>query len=412
MKKALSLILASLMAFTLTACGGNATDDNPEANTPAADTSADSDTKTDDADKDSSDAFTGEVVFGVVAPITGKNSMVGEYIVNGANMAADEINAAGGINGCKLTLVFEDEVDTQQTSVNAASKIMEYDNLAAFFGSTYSGNCIAASPVVLENQTLMFAGSAAISIANENNPYIWLVRTTDNYVASSLGDAAVDNLQMKNPAILFCTNNYGVGVKDQLVPYLAGLGCEVPDKQIFGFDASEQNFSPIITMIQESGADGLIAIGDQMPAALICQQMDAAGLDIPRIGSSSWASAVCRENAGASADGWYGIADWTVEVTTSSGKAFADKYVELYGADSDMPAVTVYDSIYLFKEACEQAGTTEDKDAIRAALADIKDYPGAMTTYTAAENQTLGTSLYLTFNQDGKATMAGLMNID
>ncbi len=404
MTKKIALLVAMLMLLVaMSACAPAA-----EVATPAPAESAGTAEEAAPAETE----FKGEVVFGVVAPITGNNSMVGEYITNGANMAADEINAAGGINGYKLSLVFEDEVDTQQASVNAASKIMEYDDIVAFFGSTYSGNCIAASPIVKENGILMFAGSAALSIAKEENPYIWLVRTTDNYVASSLGKAAVNNLGMKNPAILYCTNNYGVGVKDQLVPYLASAGFTVPESQIFGFDADEQNFSAILTLIQESGADGLIAIGDQMPAALICQQMDAAGMDIPRIGSSSWASAVCRTNAGASADGWYGIADWTIEVTTETGKAFADKYLELYGADSDMPAVTVYDSIYLFKAACEKAGTVTDGNAIRAALAETKDYPGAMTTYTAADNQTLGTTLYLTFNEGGKATMADLISID
>ena len=216
---------------------------------------------------------------------------------------------------------------------------------------------------------------------------------------------------MKSPAILYCTNNYGNGVMTQLVECLKNKGYEIPDNMVFGFDAEEKNFTPIITQIQNSQADGLIAIGDQMPAALICQQMDAAGLDIPRIGSSSWASAVCRTNAGAAADGWYGVADWTIEATTEEGQTFAKTYLDQYGADSDMPAVCCYDAIHLFKKACELANSTTDIESINNALFEVQDYHGAMSTYTAAENRTLGTTQFLTYNQDQKATMAGLLSI-
>lgn len=161
----------------------------------------------------------------------------------------------------------------------------------------------------------------------------------------------------------------------------------------------------MISQIQNSDVDGLIAIGNQMPAAVICQQIDAAGLTIPLIGSSSWASAVCRQNAGASADGWHAVADWTVEVSTDEGKAFATEYKDTYSADSDMPAVAAYDSIMLFKKACEIAKTTTDKEAINNALKEIKDYKGAMSTYTYSDNHCFSTSQFLTVNKGGLATM-------
>ncbi len=72
-----------------------------------------------------------------------------------------------------------------------------------------------------------------------------------------------------------------------------------------------------------------------------------------------------------------------------------------------MPAVAVYDSIMLFKKACEIAKTTADKEAINNALKEIKDYKGAMSTYTYSENHCFSTSQFLTVNKDGLATMVG-----
>lgn len=349
--------------------------------------------------------FDGSVTFGVVAPITGTNKMVGEYVVNGAKLALKDINAAGGINGKELKLVYEDEVDNQQASVNAMVKIMNYPDVVAFFGSTYSANCIAASPNVLEKKITMFAGGSSANIPKKGNPYVWQARMTDDQSGVLLAKAATENLKMKNPAILYSTESFGTGLRDQTLKALKTLGIAVADKNQFGFVNDEKNFAPLISQIQNSGADGLIAIGNQMPAAVICQQIDAAGLTIPMIGSSSWASAVCRQNAGATADGWHAVADWTVEVSTDEGKAFAKEYKDTYSADSDMPAVTAYDSIMLFKKACEIAKTTTDKESINNALKEIKDYKGAMSTYTYAENHCFSTSQFLTLNKDGLATM-------
>lgn len=401
-RKLYAFVLAAVITL-ITGCSTTA----PEAptNTAAGTSASTRETGQAGDDTGASDGFDGSVTFGVVAPITGTNKMVGEYVVNGAELAAGEINASGGILGKELKLVFEDEVDNLQSSVNAMVKIMNYPDIAAFFGSTYSANCIAAAPNVLEKRITMFAGGSSANIPLENNPYIWQARMTDDQSGVLLAKAATENLKMEKPAILYSTDSFGTGLKDQTVKALSSLGIQVSESSLYAFVIDEKNFSPIITQIQNSDADGLIAIGHQMPAAVICQQVDAAGLDIPLLGSSSWASAVCRENAGDSANGWYAVADWTVEVTTPEGQAFALTYKDTYGADSDMPAVTAYDSIMLFKKACETAGTVTDTEAINNALKEIKDYKGAMSTYTYGDNRCFSTSQFLTFNENGLATM-------
>jgi len=397
--KLMALLLAVVLTLTLAACGGGSKTPSDSGQEPSSSETEQKETN------ETTKIFDGEIVFGVVAPITGTNKMVGEYVVNGAELAAKHINEKGGILGKELKLVFEDEVDNLQASVNAMTKIMNYPEVVGFFGSTYSSYVIGASPIVLEKKIPMMAGGSSANIPKENNPYIWQVRMTDDQSGLLLAKAATENLKMKNPAILFITDSFGTGLKDQTIDALKTFGIEVPDSMLFGFTAEEKNFTPLLTQIQNSGADGLIAIGHQMPAALICQQVEAVGLDMPLLGSSSWASAVCRTNAGDSANGWYAVADWTVEVTTEEGKAFAQAYQQAYNMESDMPAVTVYDSIMLFKKACEIANTTTDKEAINEAFKQIKDFKGAMSTYTYAENRCFSTSQFLTVNKDGKATM-------
>ncbi|MCC8190253.1 MAG: ABC transporter substrate-binding protein [Planctomycetes bacterium] len=353
------------------------------------------------------------VTFGVVAPLTGNNIMVGDFVRNGALLAQKHINERGGILGKKLELVFEDEVDTLQTSVNAMTKILNYPEVVAFFGSTYSSNCIAISPVVAEKKIPMLAGGSSANIPKERNDFIWQARMTDDNSGILLAKAAVESIGMKKPAIIFISESFGTGLKDQTVAALANLGITVDENDIYAHNPDEKQFGPIISQIMHSDADGIIGITHQMPAAVLCMQVEAAGVDLPLLGSSSFASVVCRETAGEAADDWYGVADWTPEVDTDSGKAFAQAYRTEYAGkpDSDMPAVTAYDSVMLFAEACRIAGTTEDPVAINEGFKQIKAYPGAMSTYTPNDDHCFATSQFLTVNEDGLATLKEIVYV-
>jgi ABC-type branched-subunit amino acid transport system substrate-binding protein len=308
--------------------------------------------------------------------------------------------------GKELKIVFEDEVDNLQASVNAMTKLMNYPEVVAFFGSTYSAYCIAASPIILQNKITMFAGGSSANIPKENNPYVWQVRMTDDQSGVLMAKAA-QAVGMKNPAILHIADSFGTGLMTQTVSALKTLGIEVPESNVYAHNPDEKQFSPILTQILNSDADGLIGISHQMPASVICMQASAAGIDIPLLGSSSFASVVCRETAKEAADGWMGVADWTPDVTTPAGKAFSEAYrAEFQGQpDSDMPAVTAYDSLILFAEACKLANTTTDREAINNALYKIKAYDGAMSTYTYNDNHCFSTSQFLTVNDKGRAVL-------
>lgn len=408
-KRAFFAIVLAVALVVMPACSTTAPEppssSAPTSPAPASSAPASSAASSEQSSTADAGSFDGTVTFGVVAPMTGTNIMVGDYVVNGAKMAAKHINENGGILGKELKLVFEDEVDNLQASVNAMTKIMEYEEVVAFFGSTYSSYCIGVSPAVLEKKIPMFAGGSSANIPKENNPYVWQVRMTDDQTGKLVAKALTEVLGAKNPAIMFVSDSFGQGLQEQTVAALAELGITVPESNLYGYASEEVNYSPLITQIQNSDVDSVFAISHQMPAAIICQQVDAAGLDIPKIGSSSYASVVCRENAGTASDDWYSITDWTVNVTTDAGKAFASAYLEEYGMESDMPAVTAYDSIMVFAKACEIAGTTEDREAINDALYKIENFPGAMSTYSYAENHCFATTQFLTQNKDGLANM-------
>jgi branched-chain amino acid transport system substrate-binding protein len=189
---------------------------------------------------------------------------------------------------------------------------------------------------------------------------------------------------------------------------LKKLGLEIPESSIFAIPEEESNYAPYLAQVKAGGFDGLLVFSNQLPAAVICQQADLEGIDpseFPCVGSTSFCSNVCISNAGASANGWYSVADWVPGGVTDTAGTFEKAYNEAYKEPSDLPAVIVYDAVYLIKKACELAGTTEDKEAINAALQQIKDYPGAVSNFSYFEDHSFATALGITQNVNQEAQM-------
>ena len=392
---ALILVFALLAAFTA-GCAKQASDSNNQ-NTPAP-------TQQSPAESKNPQEEGGVIKIGIIAPMTGTNKLVGEYTMNGAKMAQEEINAAGGILGHKIEFVIGDEVDNMQDSVNATTKLLSDDSITAIIGSLYSQYCIAVMPSVADAKIPYFASGSSSGVSKQNNPYTWQVRPIDTFQGVTLASFAVNKLNMKNPAIMYSTQSTFASLSEQVQIALKDLGIEITEKNLFGFPEEEINYDPYFQQILAGGYDGIIALSNQMPAALICQQAEIAGVNpdkIPLLGSTSFCSNVCITNAGSAADGWYSVADWVPGGANERGAEFEKAYVAKYNAPSDLPAATYYDALYVIKEAAEKAGSI-DREALNNGLKQVKAFPGAISAFSYFEDHVFATALGITQNISGK----------
>ena len=401
MKKLRYALAMMLVLALLAACGGGG--GTKTTATPAPESGGDTATETTPAPAEEG----GVIKIGLITPVTGTNKLVGEYTQNGAKLAQDAINASGGILGKQIEIVVGDEVDNMQDSVNATSMLLSQDDIAAIIGSLYSQYCIAVMPNVLDAKVPYFASGSSSGVSLENNPYTWQVRPIDTFQGVTLAEVAVNELGMTNPAILYSTQSTFASLAEQTQIALENMGIEISDSNLFGFPEEETNYAPYFAQVLAGDYDGMLVMSNQMPAALICQQAEIAGIDVnefPSLGSTSFCSNVCITNAGDSANGWYSVADWAPGGSTEAGAAFEKLYSDTYGTASDLPAAVAYDSIYLIKEACEKMGAT-DRESINKGLEMIKMYPGAISTFSYFEDHVFATSLGITKNVDGKPTM-------
>ena len=210
MKKICSVLMAIVMLFTLVACGNNAANSgNSGGNNAGGDGAAEG----------------GTVKIGLVTAVTGSNSLVGEESTEGAQLAVDQINAAGGVNGQQLELVITDEVDNLEMSVLATQELLADDEIMGIIGSLYSQYCIAVMPAVEETGMPYFAMGSSSGVSNEKNAYTWQVRPLDTAQGAVLADYVVNELGCTKPAIMHSTHSALQSLADQTIAagqYLSG----------------------------------------------------------------------------------------------------------------------------------------------------------------------------------------------
>lgn len=414
MKKRVIAAMMAVLLVAMTGCSAQKVDTAAEgtegeetAETAQSEETADAGASTSQEDYDSLEGIT----IGLTAAQSGSNKTIGQFVINGAQLAIDEINAAGGVLGKQLNLVIEDEGESSQTAVNAVNKLLSRSDVSAIMGPTTSSYCLAASPFVEEKQIPFVAGGSSANIPLEGNPYMWQNRMTDDQSGLIMATACVETLGISNPAIMYSTESFGTGLKDQTVAALADMGIEVDESNIYGFNADEKQFSPILTQILNSDVDGIIAACHTNPASLIVAQANDVGIDLPCIGSNAFSSIVCREAAGELADGWYSITDWTENGQSGKAAEFAEAYRAAYDAESDLVSVAAYDQVYILADAIERAGSAAPQ-AINDALGTISDLEGAMSVYTYHDTHCLSTSQMLTVNENALSVLVERISIE
>lgn len=408
----LMVVLAIVFAIAFSACdaapatsGTVAPATSVSANAPA-DPSASADSSV--PANASAPASTEPIRIGVCAVLSGTNASHGEFYKEGIELWANQVNEAGGILGRQVELVYEDAGETDQTAVNACVKALSTDNIVALTTDYASSATVLCAPEILKYQIPYIGCASSSSVMNLNNPYIWFNRMTDVQVSPAMVKASKERLGMKNPALIYVADTYGQGMADQVKLAIEND----PDMKLaieISCNPDEKQYTPYLTQIINSGADGIIAIHHQEQAALVMKQVDAMDIQLPLIGCSQYATALAFDTAGESANGWYSLADWSDGTERPEGQAFLAAYKQAYNKSPDFTTVCAYDAGLIIQDAITRAGST-DPAAINEAIKGTKGLEGAMTTYSYdGAMQSLGETINLTQTTDLTAKMIDIV---
>ncbi len=348
------------------------------------------------------------IKIGLTAVLTGDRSLEGQYSRRVIEIVEEEINGSGGVLGRPIEIVIEDSLGTDIGAVNAYRKLASDDDIVAIITPDSSNDGMAQSPSALEFRILTTAQGSSPTLrdmCNNDNPYLFQIRTCDETLCKALIDYAYE--EFGPDAKYAVIHDTETSSNDQARLFTEALQAHGVEPLVtVPFTTGTKDFSSHIAIIQQSGADVIIAAAFQTEAAILIQQIRSMGIDSPILGSNGFADPVTIGLAGELCDNVYSGVQWVPETTNPKGAALAAEYQERFNEACGKSAAQVYDNINIICEAIRIAGTT-DREAVRDAMSTISDYHGAITTYDCRTNGGCGLGGLLVRVTKGQAEVLG-----
>lgn len=369
-KRFLSLGLAMAMAASLTACGSSSS--TTETTTAAA---ADATTAAAGA---SSEASSDKVFkIGGIGPVTGAAAVYGLAVKNGAQIAVDEINADGGINGYQIEFNFQDDEHDAEKSVNAYNTLKDW-GMQVLMGTVTSAPCVAVADKTNADNMFQITPSGS-SVECAQNPNVFRVCFSDPDQGAASATYIAENKLAEKIAVIYDSSDvYSSGIYEKFAAEAANQGLEIVDAEAFTAD-SNKDFSTQLQKAKDAGADLVFLPIYYTEASLILKQADTMGYAPKFFGCDGMDGILQVENFDTKlAEGLMLLTPFAADAQDELTQKFVTSYKENYGETPIQFAADAYDAIYAIKAAMEEADITPETsvsdtcDKMKEAMLKIK----------------------------------------
>lgn len=381
-KRFLSIGLAAAMVVSMTACGSNSSDSTTAAaTTAAAETTAAADTTAAAADATTAApagdaAKEGSFKIGGIGPITGGAAAYGIAVQNGAQIAVDEINAAGGINGYQIEYQFQDDEHDAEKAVNAYNTLKDW-GMQVLMGTVTSAPCVAVADKTAADNMFQITPSGS-SLECAVNPNVFRVCFSDpDQGAASATYIGENKLATKIAVIYDSSDVYSSGIYEKFAQEAQNQGLEIVAAEAFTAD-SNKDFSTQLQKAKDAGAELVFLPIYYTEASLILNQANTMGFETQFFGCDGMDGILQVENFDVSlAEGLMLLTPFAADATDDLTVNFVKKYQDAYGETPIQFAADAYDAIYAIKAAIEDAGITPDMsisdicDGMKASMLNI-----------------------------------------
>jgi branched-chain amino acid transport system substrate-binding protein len=317
-----------------------------------------------------------DIKIGTVESLSGGAAQYGNNIRNGLVLAADEINAAGGVNGNKLVLVGEDDQTKKEEAINAFKKLIFQDKVLMVFGPTLSNTALAAHPIAQAAKTVAFGTSTTVDGITDPGEYIFRNAVTESAVIPVTVKVAKEKLGLKKVAVMYGNNDaLSKGGYDIFKKALADQGIEVTTTETFS--TGDVDFKAQLTKIKSTNPDAIVLSALIAEGAPIVAQARQLGIDLPVIGGNGMNSPKLFDLApGAASDNVWVGSPWSLDNASPENTKFIAAYKARYNVAPDQFAAQAYDAVHIAAAALKgtkiSGDLAGDRSAFRAALAPVK----------------------------------------
>lgn len=316
-----------------------------------------------------------ELLIGVNDSLTGPGAVYGLPQANSVQMAADEINAAGGIKAgadvYRLRVIANDDKANPTEATNSVRKLIDRDGVKYLLGFCCSGPTSAVASFIERENALMLVGNAAErAITAKGLPNLFRTRPPADFTGAAAG-AFVGKRGAKVVAVI---GSLDVGFYAQYLEAFerefAKSGGKVVAKETFGL--KDRDMTPQLTKVRALNPDALLVLGYVEPAAFVYRQATELGMKIPRYGFTSGSEEQFLKVA--TSEQMEGVWDLrptelTVEALAATAKSYVANYTKRFGTSPSPSSPYAYDQVYVLKQAVERAGSAED---LKKVIAEVR----------------------------------------
>jgi branched-chain amino acid transport system substrate-binding protein len=307
------------------------------------------------------------IKIGAILPLTGSGASIGVWMKGGTEMAAEEINAAGGVAGHKLEVIFEDHAADASKAVGAMRRLVDVEKVP-FVLTSYSSVSLAIQPIGVQNKVVMMnGGGQSDNLASKDYLY-----NNIPVVSNEVGiivDWLAKEKKFKNAVLITANDEAGRNSSKTFRERFTAAGGRVAAEEQVGLEATD--FRAQLAKVRAAGGDLLFISSYGRNVAIICDQARELGIKIP-IAATSWAlTAETLKSKGA--DGML-----VTRLPFEANSAFAKKFKERYNTEAGFFAVQYYSGAKIFARAAEEAakknGGRIDGDGIKNAIESVKAF--------------------------------------
>jgi branched-chain amino acid transport system substrate-binding protein len=326
-----------------------------------------------------------KVRIGVFMSTTGTTANFGISSVNGIKLAADEVNAAGGINGKQVELLIQDDRSDANEAATIVTKFVNQDQVHAILGEVASSRSIAAAPIAQNAQIPMLTPSSTNPEVTRKGNFIFRSCFIDPVQGAAIAQFAAKSLGAKTAAIMVDRkNDYSTGLEKVINETFTKLGGKITAVQ--SYQEGDQDFNAQLTSLKGGNPEVIFVPGYYNDVGLIAKQARDRGITVPLVGGDGWDSVQLYAIGGKALNGSYFTNHYSPYDTDPKVQKFVNDYKSRYGNVPDALAATAYDAARIMFDAIKRSKSLGGND-IREALVATKDFPGVTGTVTFNENR-------------------------
>jgi branched-chain amino acid transport system substrate-binding protein len=312
-----------------------------------------------------------EIILPVVADLTGPIALYGQWAVDGMNMAVEEINAQGGIDGKKVGLIIEDGQSNPQAGVNAFQKILATINAGVIIVATNSSTVMACSPIANDKKVVLFTPIASSPSITQAGDFIFRNRVTGYYEAHEIARLAAEKLKLQTVALVVINNEAASGYITAFEDAFESRGGMITKSVLV--EPGETDYRTLVLQVKNSEPKAVFLVLTVKEAALFIKQSAEMGFKPRWLSMTTIQSEDLFKIAGNHAEGLIFVAEGG-DADDPTYVQFAGKFDKSYGYKPTMNALNGYDAIQVLSKLVARHGN--DAEKIRDGLYALKSYQG------------------------------------